>query len=153
MDDIAREPEFVTDAQLSEVLRELMRREPLFHRREVVNSRADFERETAEDFWETGASGRRYSREFVWATLAERLASSDVDAFEAERWETRDAHLREIAPATYLLTYTLWGQGERLTRRLTVWQGSAQDGWRALYHQGTVVTRPPVGVPARSRTR
>ena len=88
------------DAQLDEVLRELVEREPLFYRREVVNSRADFERETAEDFWEIGASGRRYSREVVWATLAERCASSDVDDFEAERWETRDFLLREIAPAT-----------------------------------------------------
>ena len=47
-------------------------------------------------------------------------------------------NVREIAPATYLLTYTLWGQGDRLTRRLTVWQGSVRDGWKALYHQGTV---------------
>ena len=97
-------------------------------------------RETAEDFWETGASGRRYSREFVWATLKGRYESSDKDEFEVERWETRDFHLREIAAQTYLLTYTLWGQGDRLTRRLTVWQGSVEDGWKTLYHQGTVVT-------------
>jgi hypothetical protein len=50
-----------------------------------------------------------------------------------------DHHVREIASATYLLTYTLWGQGNRLTRRLTVWQGSVRGGWKALYHQGTVV--------------
>jgi hypothetical protein len=103
-----------------------------------VNSRDDFERETAEDFWETGASGRRYSREFVWATLKERYESSDKDEFEVELWETRDFYLREIAPRTYLLTYTLWGQGDRLTRRLTVWQGSVEDGWKVLYHQGTI---------------
>ena len=30
---------------------------------------------------------------------------------------------REIAPLTYLLTYTLWG-GDSLTRRLTVGQGA-----------------------------
>jgi hypothetical protein len=87
-----------------------MKREPLFHRSELVNSRADFERETAADFWQTGASGRRYSRDYVWANCASR---------------------------TYLLTYALWGQGDRLTRRLTVWQGSAGDGWKTLYHQGT----------------
>ena len=132
------EPELVTQERLLDVLQELMKREPLFHRREHVNNRADFERETADDFWEIGASGRRYSREYVWATLKERHESSDVDEFELARWQTRDPHLREIAPKTYLLTYTLWGQGDRLTRRLTVWQGSIQDGWKALYHQGTV---------------
>jgi hypothetical protein len=138
MDEIQMEPELVTEEHLLGVLQDLMKREPLFHRRELVNSRDAFERETAEDFWETGASGRRYSREFVWATLKERYESSDKDEFEVERWETRDFHLREIAPRTYLLTYTLWGQGDRLTRRLTVWQGSVEDGWKVLYHQGTI---------------
>lgn len=132
------EPELVTEDHLLGVLQDLMKREPLFHRRELVNSRDDFERETAEDFWETGASGRRYSREFVWATLKERYESSDKDEFEVELWETRDFYLREIASRTYLLTYTLWGQGDRLTRRLTVWQGSVEDGWKVLYHQGTI---------------
>ena len=60
------EPRLVTQDRLLGVLGELAQREPLFHRRELVNSRADFERETADDFWETGASGRRYSREYVW---------------------------------------------------------------------------------------
>lgn len=55
-----------------------------------------------------------------------------------KRWETQDFRLREIAPATYLLTYTLRGEGDRLTRRLTVWQGSPRDGWKVLYHQSTV---------------
>jgi hypothetical protein len=48
---------------------------------------------------------------FVWATLKERYESSDKDEFEVGLWETRDFHLREIAPRTYLLTYTLWGSG------------------------------------------
>jgi hypothetical protein len=139
MDETQSEPSLVTEDRLLDVLRELARREPLFHRRELVNSRADFERETAEDFWETGASGRRYSREYVWAILKERYESSDQDEYTVERWETRDFQLREVAPNTYLLTYTLWGQGDRLTRRLTVWQGSTEEGWKTLYHQGTVV--------------
>lgn len=139
MDETQSEPSLVTEDRLLGVLRELAQRELLFHRREIVNSRADYERETAEDFWETGASGRRYSREYVWAILKERYESSEKDEYEGDRWETRDFYLREIAPKTYLLTYTLWGQGDRLTRRLTVWQGSAVEGWKALYHQGTVV--------------
>jgi hypothetical protein len=138
VDEIQMEPELVTEPRLAGVLQELMKREPLFHRRELVNSRDSFERETAEDFWETGASGSRYSREFVWATLQRRYERGNVDEYETERWQIRDSYLREIAPSTYLLTYTLWGQDDRLTRRLTVWQGSIRDGWKALYHQGTV---------------
>lgn len=103
------EPDLVTEPRLVGVLQELMNREPLFHRRELVNSRESFERETAEDFWETGASGRRYSREFVWATLRQRYEISNMDEYKTERWQTRDSHLREIAPSTYLLTYTLRG--------------------------------------------
>ncbi len=49
-----------------------------------------------------------------------------------------DAQPREMAPQTYLLTYTL-DDGERLTRRLTVWWGGAATGWKILFHQGTVV--------------
>lgn len=79
-----------------------------------MNSRQDFERETADDFWETGASGRRYSREYALATPQDRYESSDLDEFEVEGPETRGFLRREIAPSTYLLTYTLRGQGDRL---------------------------------------
>ena len=135
------EPDLVTDAGLLGILEELKRREPLFHRRDIVASREDFERETAEDFWETGASGSRYSRAFVWSVLSERYVGDEADEYEAEGWTMSDEHLREAGPRTYLLTYTL-RQRDRLTRRLTVWQGSPQDGWKALYHQGTVVSPP-----------
>jgi hypothetical protein len=134
------EPELVTEDELLDVLAALRDREPLFHRRELVGSRVDFERETAADFWETAASGRRFSREYVWSVLAERFAASGADEFETEAWQTRDHYVRRIAPDTYLLTYTLFGQGGRLTRRLSVWQGSVDDGWQVLYHQGTVAT-------------
>ena len=88
--------------------------------------------------WEVGASGRRYSREFVWSVVAERLATLDVDPFVSEGWQVTESTVSELAPSTYLLTYTLIGQGRR-TRRTTIWQGSAESGWTALFHQGTVV--------------
>jgi len=59
------EPDLVTDASLLDVLEALKQHEPIFHRHELVSYREDLERETAEDFLEVGASGRRYSREFV----------------------------------------------------------------------------------------
>lgn len=132
------EPDLVTDQRLLGVLAELRRREPIFHRRELVSSREDFERETAEDYWEVGASGQRYSREFVWSVLSERYASSATDEYETGAWTMSDEQVREVAPHAYLLTYTL-RQGDRVTRRLTVWQGSAQTGWKIVYHQGTIV--------------
>lgn len=57
------EPDRRTAPHLQDVLVELERREPIFHRPELGTTREDFERSTAPDFWETGASRRRYSRE------------------------------------------------------------------------------------------
>jgi hypothetical protein len=132
---VPRDPDNATEPRLSGVLAELQAREPIFHRLELGTSRADFEAGTAPDFWEVGASGRAYGREVVWATLAERYANPGYAAGDA--WATSNFAVREVATDTYLLTYVLH-QGDRVTRRLTVWQRSA-GGWRILYHQGTVV--------------
>ncbi|QKT06616.1 DUF4440 domain-containing protein [Gordonia sp. X0973] len=112
------------------MLTELARREPLFHQ---PLTRADFLRQTADDFSETGASGQVYDREFVWSVLAERFASGEPD----ETGPATDLQVRELAVDTYLVTYALT-QGVRRTRRATVWQRRGAD-WVALYHQGTVV--------------
>jgi len=132
-----REPDLVTDERLLGVLAELRQREPIFHRREHISCREDFEQQTAADFWEVGASGRRYSREYVWSVLGRRLASGQDDGYITGQWQTQDFQLRRIAADTYLLTYTL-REGKRLTRRLTVWQGSTPAGWKILFHQGTL---------------
>jgi hypothetical protein len=125
-----------TDHSLLDALTELQRREPIFHRRELGTTRADFEAITASDFWEVGASGEKFSREQVWASLERRYA--DPDYWAGDSWETSDFLCRQITPGTYLLTYTLQ-QGERVTRRLTVWKRSG-DAWEIEYHQGTVVS-------------
>jgi hypothetical protein len=122
----------ITDPRLSGVLEELTRREPIFHRPEFGTTRADFERMTEETFWEVGASGRRYSREWVLDELDRRRANPTADV-----WQTRGFHCSEIAPDNYLLTYTL-AQGERITRRSTIWRRTA-EGWKIVYHQGTIV--------------
>jgi hypothetical protein len=79
MSTLRMEPQLFTDQRLQPVLAALTECEPLFHRRDLVASRADFERETAKDFWEVGASGQRYSREYVWSVLRERFESSATD--------------------------------------------------------------------------
>jgi hypothetical protein len=121
------------DPNQTEVLAELRAREPIFHRSELGTTRADFESMTAEDFWEVGASGRRYSRACVLDELERRHSAPYAD-----QWEISDFHCRRLADETYLVTYTLLQNGVRQTRRSTIWQHTA-EGWRILYHQGTMV--------------
>ena len=127
---------FATSPQLLEVLEELKLREPIFHHPELGTTRADYENMMDSEFWEVGASGRRYSREFVLDTLENRTPDPDES-----KWLTRDFQCREIAADNYLITYTL-AQGARITRRATLWRRAAA-GWKILYHQGTIVEPPP----------
>jgi hypothetical protein len=127
------EPVLATDPSVLHVLDELIHREPIFHRPELGSTRADFENTTVTDFWEVGASGRRYSREYVLDVLEQRYASPHSDV-----WETMGFHCRKLAEDVYLLTYTLIQDNKRRTRRSTVWQRTL-DGWKIVYHQGTIV--------------
>jgi hypothetical protein len=115
-----------------DVLNQLIKREPIFHRPELGTTRQDFENMTIETFWEVGASGRRYSRKYVIDTLELRHSQRHEDI-----WETTDFHCLEIAPDNYLITYTLI-QGDRVTRRSTIWRRCETD-WKIVYHQGTIV--------------
>ncbi len=117
----------------AEVLAELSRREPIFHRPEFGTTRADFERMTAEDFWEVGASGRVYSREWVLDELERRQANP-----QPERMEASGFALKRLAPDVFRVTYTLVQEETRRTRRSTLWKHTA-EGWKILYHQGTII--------------
>ena len=128
------EPKRKVSPELTEILQELSQREPIFHRPEFGTARTDFEGMMAEDFWEVGASGKRYSRQFALEELDRRYAAPHEDV-----WETRDFHCRQLAPDVYLLTYTLLQNKIRLTRRCTIWERTA-GGWRIVYHQGTIVS-------------
>ena len=123
------------DLRLLSVMKELEQREPIFHRTELGTTRADFENMMVQDYWEVGASGRIYDREFVLDVLEKRDSN-----LVPEVWQTRDFCCREIVPDNYLLTYTLI-QGDRVTRRATIWRWTPQ-GWKILYHQGTIVQEP-----------
>lgn len=127
------EPIFTTAPELQEILADLSSREPIFHRPEFGTSRTDFERMTAEEFWETGASGRRHSRPFVLDELEKRFPAPHADV-----WPTSEFQCRKLGEGTYLLTYTLLQDHVRLTRRATIWR-KTPDGWKIVYHQGTVV--------------
>ena len=127
------EPTPWTDPALGNILEELKSREPIFHRPEFGTTRADFERMMHADFWEIGASGRRYNREFVLAELDRRYLNPHEDI-----WETNDFHCRKLAPDIYLLTYTLIQNKIRKTRRSTIWHRT-EVGWKIMFHQGTIV--------------
>jgi hypothetical protein len=127
------EPTLTTAPSLAEVLKELQRREPIFHRPEFGTSRDALEAMTDVNFWEVGASGRRYSREYVINTSVERNSKPHEDV-----WETSGFHCLQLSSDTYLLTYTLVQDRVRVTRRSTIWRNHA-GGWKILYHQGTVV--------------
>jgi hypothetical protein len=122
----------VTDNDCLEVLEELKRLEPIFHHPKSGMTRKDFENMTVDSFFEVGASGRIYSKDFVLDVLEERLKNPQED-----KWETKDFHCLEIAKNNYLLSYTLI-QGQRITRRSTIWRRS-DDNWKIVYHQGTIV--------------
>ena len=130
---IAMHPESNLTPALGDVLEELKTREPIFHRPEFGSTRADFESMMHAGFWEIGASGRRYSREFILDELEKRHRRPHEDV-----WETNDFHCRSLAPDVYLLTYTLIQNKIRKTRRSTIWQRT-EVGWKIMFHQGTIV--------------
>ena len=130
------EPYLVTAPEHMAIRDELMQREPLFHRAGFGTTGKDFEKMTAPEFWEVGASGRRFSRQFVLSTLEKKYENSTEDV-----WQVGDFHCLEIAADNYLVTYTLI-QGARVTRRATIWRRTF-EGWQILYHQGTMVAQTP----------
>lgn len=131
MEDEAFKP--ITPAACRAVMDELSRHEPVFHRPEFGTSRSDFEAMITDDFWEIGASGNIYSRDYILDVLEKRHG----DTAYKEDWETNDFHCSQIAENLYLVSYTLRLHG-RFSRRTTLWHRT-QDGWKAGFHQGTPV--------------
>jgi hypothetical protein len=121
------------DIDLERATAELRAREPIFHRPELGTRRVDFERMMAPEFREVGASGRPYDRELVLRTLEERHAAPFDDP-----WEVREFVCQRLDVRLYLATYLLL-QGERRSRRATLWRRE-DEGWKIVYHQGTLAS-------------
>lgn len=124
---------FITEP-LKTVFAQLKTLEPLIYVANNGAARAHFEQLLAPDFWEVGASGKIYGRDFVLDTLEQRQ-QLPID----EAWHTSDYDLQQIAEKNFLLTYTLH-QPTRDTRRATLWR-QTENGWQMVYHQGTVVAK------------
>ena len=125
------EPSLTVPPELAPLLEELKHLESLFHAACPNASEEMFEMLVADNFWEIGASGRKYSRAFALSVLTSRQLT------EQDSWKTSDYHLSQVGETVYLLTYMLH-QPNRITRRLTVWERT-DNYWKAVYHQGTVV--------------
>jgi len=129
--------------ELMPILEELRLREPIFHTSAFGLTAEEFLHSTAPGYWEVGASGRRYSRELILAGVR-KWPEHFVDASIAG-WRTEDFGLLQLGAETYLVTYIL-DQNGRLTRRSTIWR-RGDDGWRILYHQGTIVGGEEIEMP------
>lgn len=107
-------------------------REPIFHHPEFGTTRTEFASMMAPEFWEVGASGRKYSKASVLDTLEGRHATP-----VQENYSVTDFVCQEIAADLYLATYRL-DQSGRLSRRATIWRYIESD-WKIVYHQGTLI--------------
>lgn len=117
---------------VDQALKELKKREPIFHIKELGQNRVDFESMMDEGFWEVGASGCIYTKDYVLDALEERYSKP-----YKESWQTQNFKCRELSKNIYLLTYTLTQKNCRITRRSTIWKYSKDDKqsqlrWRLL---------------------
>ena len=69
-----------TAPDLLPILRELLPFEPIFHTRAFGFTSADFRQRMSPEYWEIGAPGRRYGREFILDFLSKH---PPVDAASA----------------------------------------------------------------------
>ena len=121
------------------VARELRDREPIFHRHDHGITRDAFYAMTVTDYWEVGASGIVYDRATILGELDRRSADPAYDPMDG--LELSDFAVREAGAGVWLATYAL-RQGDRWSRRVSVWRRQNGGDWVLVYHQGTVFSPP-----------
>jgi hypothetical protein len=89
------------------------------------------------DFFEFGASGRRWGRR----EIIEALAGEDRGAGAALVVTVAELDGRRLADGLVLVTYTSEGD-QRRCRRSSIWRRT-EAGWRVLFHQGTLIPCGP----------
>ena len=62
--------------------KELINLEPIFHHQELGTSKEVFRSMISDDYWEVGASGTVYSKEFILKTLIERYSKQYDEEIE-----------------------------------------------------------------------
>ena len=84
------------------------------------------------DFFEFGASGRKWNRRETLAALAAEGSSDGAPLVTVS--DLAAVRLAgDVAHVTYLTQ-----DGERLVRRSSLWRRTAL-GWRLYFHQGTII--------------
>ncbi|MBA2654368.1 MAG: DUF4440 domain-containing protein [Gammaproteobacteria bacterium] len=127
----------VTEKKLLPILNELKKREPIFHHSDSFGkTEQDILNQMCDEFWEVGASGNVYTKQYVLDVLVERYKDPDYK----DDWEAKNFELMEICHDSYLLTYILIQGKTRITRRSTIWRKFAGE-WKILYHQGTIIEK------------
>lgn len=120
------------EEDLSLIIADLKRLEPLIYVANDGKMRDYFEDLLIPDFWEIGASGKKYDRDFILSILEDRNRNP-----REEPWYAFNFKVRQIENNHFLFTYSLQ-QPQRLSQRATLWRRT-QEGWRMVYHQGTPV--------------
>ena len=115
------------------ILEELKSREPIFHRPEFGTTRADFDALMVDGYFEIGASGKRYEKDFILDMLEERYSKPIEEDLVASDFECV-----ELGGDNYLITYNLVQNKVRKTHRATLWK-KVDDDWKIVYHQGTII--------------
>jgi len=123
--------------------RELLGLEPISHRLPPGADRASIETLFDDGFFEVGASGKAYSREFVVEVVEKRYLNG-VDPRD-DAWQIDAFATRALTDDLFLVTYRLSFDG-RCSRRSTLWRRHG-SGWRSVYHQGTLCEPDPEPSP------
>ena len=113
----------------------LVAREPVFDRPEIIWDENSFDAETAPDFFEIGASGQRYDREYIKTVVLGRIAGTHPPSL-ADGYRITDLDVRLLTHGLAQVLYTLRTAG-RTTIRSTLYRESSGH-WQAIFHQGTV---------------
>ena len=127
-----QEPERVTPSERTGIRDELAGLAATLHRPAPGWARADLSRLVTRDFWEIGASGRRYSRDYVLDVLQERNWAGTPAPFAPS-----DFQVQPLDKDLFLLSYDL-NQDGRLTRRASLWFRTPL-GWKCRFHTGTPI--------------
>lgn len=111
-------------------VQEVIRGERRLLDREVRRSAEELNRLLDDEFHEIGASGRLWDRASLIGALSLEQGLGPVA-------EIDEIHAVPLGTDVVLLTYRARGSN-RTSRRSSVWRYRA-DGWRLVFHQGTVV--------------
>ena len=122
-----------TNSKKENIIEEIKKLEIFLHHPDFGTGKEVLENMMDENFWEVGASGKRYNKKIVLKVLLERAGNPNK-----EKWNVKDFECIELSESIFLVTYKLTQDDGRVTRRSSIWKKIEQN-WKIVYHQGTIV--------------